>query len=249
MTRLVSRRWADELTLELRARDVPGKEIGDALAHVESFCADSGQSAEEAFGAPREYASGLWPERPADAPTGWRPGVGQVTVLVLQVASFGLLTQGVPALVRGEEVAVTADAFVIALVAVALLTLLLHRLDDVLRWVMRAGILRVTGAAMVPTVLMAGAGLGVRWLAPDTLWLVPAGPAVAVPVVLLLAPAVHATVRPTADGVDPLVGPFDDEERVERSATRLDRLVAWVVPAFAVVVVGMSLAVDALTPR
>lgn len=52
-------KWLAEMTLELRLRDVPGPVIGDALAAVETHCADAGQSAVEAFGDPRQYARSL----------------------------------------------------------------------------------------------------------------------------------------------------------------------------------------------
>lgn len=49
--------WRDAFVLELRLREVPGPQIGEALAEVEAHCADSGQSPEEAFGDPVRYAA------------------------------------------------------------------------------------------------------------------------------------------------------------------------------------------------
>lgn len=51
--------WLEELTLELRMREVSGAAIGDALAQVRAHLAESGESAEEAFGTPEQYASEL----------------------------------------------------------------------------------------------------------------------------------------------------------------------------------------------
>ena len=42
--------WRDELVLALRLRDASGARIGEVLAEVDEFCADSGQDALTAFG-------------------------------------------------------------------------------------------------------------------------------------------------------------------------------------------------------
>ena len=59
MTKGTRKKWLDELAMELRLKDFSGAAIGDALASVEEFLADSGQSPVEAFGAPRNYAEEL----------------------------------------------------------------------------------------------------------------------------------------------------------------------------------------------
>lgn len=51
--------WIDLFIIELRLRRVPGSAIGDAVASVRELLTDSGQSAEEAFGSAREYATSL----------------------------------------------------------------------------------------------------------------------------------------------------------------------------------------------
>jgi hypothetical protein len=53
------KKWALEFTMALRSRDVTGTAIGDALRQAEAFCADSGQSPEEAFGPAGAYADSL----------------------------------------------------------------------------------------------------------------------------------------------------------------------------------------------
>ena len=50
------RAWLDELTLELRLKDVGGRDIGDAVASAREFLSDAGVPAREVFGAPRVYA-------------------------------------------------------------------------------------------------------------------------------------------------------------------------------------------------
>lgn len=55
----VDPKWAATFTMELNIRQAAGEEIGAALAEVDSHCAESGESAQEAFGDPIEYASQL----------------------------------------------------------------------------------------------------------------------------------------------------------------------------------------------
>jgi hypothetical protein len=53
------KKWFDELVLELRLRRVYGSAIGDTVASARELLADTGQSAEEAFGPARGYAGSL----------------------------------------------------------------------------------------------------------------------------------------------------------------------------------------------
>ncbi|WP_217132498.1 hypothetical protein [Leucobacter chinensis] len=74
--------WIDLLIVELRMRRVPGPVIGDAVASVWEFIADSGQGAEEAFGSAREYAASL------ELPT---RGAGCQALRMLFLPAMGLL--------------------------------------------------------------------------------------------------------------------------------------------------------------
>jgi hypothetical protein len=49
--------WRDAFVTELRLRDVPGTQVGEALAEVDAHCTDSGQTPAEAFGDPVSYAA------------------------------------------------------------------------------------------------------------------------------------------------------------------------------------------------
>lgn len=51
--------WRDAFAVQLRLRNVPGAKIGEALAEVDTHCADAGQSPLEAFGDPQAYAETL----------------------------------------------------------------------------------------------------------------------------------------------------------------------------------------------
>ena len=48
--------YCDDLLLSLRAREVRGLRIGEVLAEVQSHVAETGESPQEAFGSPRDYA-------------------------------------------------------------------------------------------------------------------------------------------------------------------------------------------------
>jgi hypothetical protein len=49
--------YVDQLTLELRRRDVPGIRIGEVIAEIEAHIAESGDSPLDAFGPPPQYAA------------------------------------------------------------------------------------------------------------------------------------------------------------------------------------------------
>ena len=64
----ISKDWREDYIIAMRTQDASGEQIGDALATVDAHCAESGESAEEAFGDPTTYATTLVPE-PAAGPT------------------------------------------------------------------------------------------------------------------------------------------------------------------------------------
>ncbi|WP_273651666.1 hypothetical protein [Cellulomonas fimi] len=72
---LVPEPWRTTFVLELRERGADGRVVGEALAEVEQFCSDSGQSAVDAFGDARAYAASR-----VDAPARRFGGVGRELV-------------------------------------------------------------------------------------------------------------------------------------------------------------------------
>ncbi len=52
--------WHDAFMLELSARGASGRRVGELLAEVETHCAESGEAAHDAFGAPEAFARS-WP--------------------------------------------------------------------------------------------------------------------------------------------------------------------------------------------
>ncbi|MGO1385454.1 MAG: hypothetical protein ACTHU1_11800, partial [Arachnia sp.] len=102
--------WREAFVLELRLQGASGSTLADALSEVETHCADSGESALEAFGDPVEYAGAL------DLPdeSRWtvaqlvRTGVG----LLLVVGGFSLAAWGVSALFLGGDAHLTVGRLV-----------------------------------------------------------------------------------------------------------------------------------------
>lgn len=54
-----NKHWVDKFIFELRMRDVPGSEVEQQVVTVYSHCTDSGETPEDAFGDPVEYARSL----------------------------------------------------------------------------------------------------------------------------------------------------------------------------------------------
>ena len=114
------KKWFDELTVELRMRDVFGHAIGDAVASARELLIDTGQSAEEAFGPARAYAASL------DLPRG--SGRDWVTrglwTSMFGLLAFSLFVQAVGAWIQDELLLITPAQLVLAAVLGGLVALL-----------------------------------------------------------------------------------------------------------------------------
>lgn len=120
----IDRAWRDTFVVEQRLADRTGAEIGDALATVDTHCAESGESAQEAFGDPAAYSRSLvdgTPERTFRL----RPA----TVIGLVLGLFGLVAvpRAVDAWVQGTQVAVSQGDLVAVGVALVLTLLVALR--------------------------------------------------------------------------------------------------------------------------
>lgn len=87
----VEREWVNEFTMQMTIQRATGDDIRMALADVRAHCADSGESARDAFGDPKEYATMLAAALPAG-----RRGVDprSAGVLLLSVVALALLAVG-----------------------------------------------------------------------------------------------------------------------------------------------------------
>ena len=108
--------WRDAFVLELRLRDVPGPQIGDALAEVDAHCADSGQSPQEAFGDPVHYAATRYAGMPGARPS-WRTARRAWWIGTAAVGGLTALWSGIQALVEGVGAEISlGDILVVAVV-------------------------------------------------------------------------------------------------------------------------------------
>ncbi|MDQ0374117.1 hypothetical protein [Cellulomonas humilata] len=238
----ISPGWRDELVLALRMRDVPGSRIGEILAEVDEFCADSGLDAQAAFGAPATYAESLTASEGRtrtplrdDLRTTGRALVGFVGLVVVMACVVD----------DGPDLAITVGwllGLAVVLVGCVLTVRVLGRTAPV-RW-------RGMAAAAGVIVATLGAVVALGMLLTTTVATVPDAVAVTVGALLLVGDAIVGTVRarrqPTADLVS---APGADPEWVRRRNVRADILAAWLLPAFAVVGVGILLGMNALLDR
>lgn len=120
--------WLDQLVLELRLRNVPGTIIGDAVATVRGHLADTGESPDEAFGDPADYARELGLDRVGPA------GLGlMVAVNLLGLLGLLALVDAAGPLASGRMVDVTAADILLAAFAVAAAWLLAARISAIAR--------------------------------------------------------------------------------------------------------------------
>lgn len=101
-TRTDQQRYLTDLTTALRLRNISGARIGEILAEVEEYTAESGRDARESFGPPREYARQFEPA--AGEPTGRSWGRGAWTGILTAGIGGWLLAAGAFAGMRADEV-------------------------------------------------------------------------------------------------------------------------------------------------
>ncbi len=191
--------WLDAFVLALRVHGVPGTLIGDALAEVESHCAEAGEPAAEAFGDPVAYAQSLElaPDENLESEIRWG-GVWSG----LQLVALFAVPAAVRGLVRGEPVNVTGGMLLTVVLMLGIVAVLGVRSTWAMRTVVeRPGLASIIlGASLTAVVL------------PSVLWrtVVVSLPVVPVLVVaaLLLVVGTTRSVR-TLGAPDDIVGPSD----------------------------------------
>lgn len=232
----VDKGWRDDFLVELRLLGVPGTEIGDALVTVDSHVAESGESAQEAFGDPVPYARELARSR-GDAAPSW--SITRWTVLGNVAGLLGLLatTRALGAWLDGARIEVTVGetlglALLLVLVAV------------VLRWSGRLVRLIVEHRVAVPLlapVVLIGSFVALLLLFRQPLVEVGVAP-VAVAGVLLLAVCVAAAWVDTPPDGDEITAP--GQARTPSPWARLGT--AAVLPILTLVMLGFTWLVHSL---
>ena len=215
--------WAESFLLELRLRRVDGRRIGAALAEVEAHCAESGESARDAFGDPATYAVELAPADPGE-PLDWRR---ELVSSLLGLGGMLSTLAAVGAWQADAEVRVTTGAVGMLVLVLVGTVLIVRHGEALLRVVVRRWWVAVVGS-MVPIVLF----VAVLLLGQHPLVTVPVLPALSLGLVFLIGNTV-LTLR-HLDPSDPVVGPDGvggvgtlGEDVVSRS---LERIGPWLFP-------------------
>lgn len=145
--------WRDAFVLELRLQGASGPAIADALVEVEAHCAESGQSAIDAFGPAVDYAKAL--ELP-DASRWTGPQLLRTWVqLLLVTGGVWLVFEGGIALALEEESVINLASAVSALATLVAMILVFVFGDRLLRFVVEHVVLAGGGFAVVLAAVVA----------------------------------------------------------------------------------------------
>ncbi|WP_026552117.1 hypothetical protein [Arthrobacter sp. H20] len=142
--------WLTDFVLELSHQGVDGRSIGDAKASVESHLADSGESAEEAFGDPVAYAHAL------ELPTAPEPGFPRILIpALLGILGLVIYFPSISAATQREPVSFSGVEFAMFLVLGLTMLLVAKNIFTVVKkwWVLLAIWLAVVGLGILASVL------------------------------------------------------------------------------------------------
>lgn len=191
--------WREEFVLALRVRDVSGPRIGDALAEVDTHCAETGQHPEASFGDPESYAAELAASLPAGAGSTPAARVLVVASSLAVLLGVALLLTGLGGVVEGHDASYSYGALGGLLAVAGICFLVVTNLSRLVREGHRIWLYSLMAAGFV---LPVAAGLVWR----QTAMTVPAWSCVAVGLVLLCA-GFGVLCRGGADAVmDPRTG-------------------------------------------
>lgn len=226
------KKWVDAFVIELRLQDASGVAIGDELATVYSHCQDTGETPEQAFGAPKEYARSLGYRSHAKRGENLEiivPMMCQIFALFVFTYSMRAIANDHNFMLNGVVLGCWLGSLLVifALVFGAKIRVLVEK-----PWVLIAG-----------SILAAGLGVAGALASQQDLPLIVNTPALPVAVgggVLLLAATVWAvrTNLKAAQDDDALVGPLDSAEekaRAEKSSRMMLVIPALLIPAYAVI--------------
>ena len=171
--------WAEAMLLELRLLGVGGSRIGAVLAEIDSHCADSGQTAEEAFGDPVDYAKGL--ELPAEDDVSPRALAWSAAPILVQVLGMLVLLPSITAWRAGDPARFSEGMLVSIVMLPLLVAASIGRIDLLLRTAVQHPLV-AWAVNMVPLVLFVAAPL----LLPINVLQVPATWAIALALLLLV---------------------------------------------------------------
>lgn len=234
------KKWLDELTMELRLKDFSGAAVGDALATVEEFLADSGQEPLEAFGTPREYAAELAGGSPKTTRESLRGvvtlGVSSLVVFLLFSSALTPWSQGEQLLIGGVQVACTGLAAVLILLLPLYLSFMVRNFWTLLAVPLVGGALGILPAIFAPKV------------AADALLVLPAGPVLLATAALLIVLSIVGTVVTLRTDSDVITNPLDTAPVKTFKARCFEILTQWLFPILAVFLLGLTSMINAVAP-
>lgn len=253
-TPLVERRWREDFIRALRVRQISGADIGDALAQVESYCLESRESADEAFGDATDYAQSL-SLRPCATVSAAIPR-GYLLRAAASLAGMLLVVAAVAGAVAGTR---TGAGLVVTLGGVLAAGIVVAVVLRVVRHLVFGRALVVSTrsprtVALVVLLLLVPVAAVVTGLSPLSIVLLnqelvtlPDPAALVVGLVLLVGAGVWEVASGRAPSVDSVADPRDALEGAPapRPDPRGAAVVVWVVPvvtAAAAIFVGFLLA-------
>lgn len=191
--------WAEEFVLALRLRGVSGSTIGAVLAEIESHCAESGETAREAFGDPEDYAAAL--DLPP-SPEQEGPALREVTSAGVAILGIALTVASVAAWQTGTHLRPTVGQALSATVILIAFGWLALWPTAALRLIIRRPVVASLGCgALVTTAVLLAAS------SDAVIVRIPWPPSLVVGVVLVIGETLWSRLR---DVPDPIVGPGPD---------------------------------------
>jgi len=234
------KKWFKEFIIELRLRQVRGQAIGDTVASARELLADTGRSAEDTFGAARDYAAVL--ELPAAPKYEWVRTSLWPTLLSL--IAFLLFSQVAPAWAKSELLLVSPTQLALAAAPVLVVALMPLYLTLAIRHVwLFIPIVAFCAASGIFSALVAPTTADDAWLAISPL------PLLVGSFAALVALSILSTVRSRRPGAsDDIVYPLPDEHTSDKGGSGFGTTVFtivtnWLFPLFALVIVALSIAV------
>lgn len=211
-----TQRWFDDFTVELRMLDVPGDAVGDAVASAREFLTDSGDTPQEAFGHPREYAESLdLPRSPAS------PSAMAALLVPTCLGLLGFFAVAAAVSSADASVRVTLSGLLLVLSGLALAACAPLLMGFLIRGsVWRAGI---SGAAVFSAQLVLGLLAG-----EVVLFTLPAVPTALTGGTVLLATSLWAQFR-TGTTDDPIRTPLSPAPHSSFGLTLLEVLGNWML--------------------
>lgn len=152
--------WVDDFVLELRLIGVPGTRIGDALATVDAHLVDTGETAAEAFGPPKDYARELAEAEPER--TSMMDGASAADA-VFGLIGIVLTPRVVTATLEQRAVTVTVGDLVSLAILAVLTAIVFVAAERVLRWVIDHQVAAVVTIALLTTGFV---GVFLAWRTP-----------------------------------------------------------------------------------